>query len=321
MKHKLISALFFVVCIIFGFTFAEILLNPHEDFGDALTRYGLPFLTLITGILGTVFWVKGTDFEKREKTFETLLIIATVVFFLMRLMPEEGYFGEKYDKMEPAQIEAELRAMGLRDPLPVQLFRYYGQLLKGDLGKSITVQPKKAIVNIIEKRAPYSIRFGLISVGISLCVGIPMGTVMALFKKRLPDKLGNMYIIFIHAVPAAVYYLFIQLYASGLFNLPILYNNRDPSSMWLPIISMSLGGTATYAMWTRRYVVDQMNKDYVKFARAKGVSERRITFGHMLRNALVLIYSSLGIFGLLLGDLLMVICDPRIKLEREKENR
>ncbi|MBR6705752.1 MAG: ABC transporter permease [Clostridia bacterium] len=300
----------------------------------------------------------------------TLFIIATVVFFLMRLMPEEGYFGEKYDKMEPAQIEAELRAMGLRDPIPVQLFRYYGQLLHLNFGKSITVQPKKAIADIIAKKAPYSIRFGLMSVGISLCVGIPMGTVMALFKKRLPDKLGNMYIIFIHAVPAAVYYLFIQLYASGLFNVPILYNARDPSSMWLPVISMSLGGTASYAMWTRRYVVDQMNKDYVKFARAKGVSERRITFGHMLRNALVpmaqnlpasilltisgsiyieslysipgmgnlllsaitrqdnplvqalvLIYSSLGIFGLLLGDLLMVICDPRIKLVREKENR
>ena len=133
---------------------------------------------------------------------------------------------------------------------------------------------------------------------------------------------------------------------------------------------MSLGGTASYAMWTRRYVVDQLNKDYVKFARAKGNTEGRITFGHMLRNALVpmaqnlpasilltisgsiyieslysipgmgnlllsaitrqdnplvqalvLIYSSLGIFGLLLGDLLMVICDPRIKLVREKENR
>ena len=300
----------------------------------------------------------------------TLFIIATVVFFLMRLMPEEGYFGEKYDKMEPAQIEAELKAMGLRDPIPVQLIRYYGQLLHFDFGKSITVRPKVAISKIISQKAPYSIRFGLISVAISLLVGIPMGTVMALFNKKWPDKLGNMYIIFIHAVPAAVYYLFIQLYASGLFNVSILFNERDPSSMWLPIISMSLGGTASYAMWTRRYVVDQMNRDYVKFARAKGVSERRITFGHMLRNALVpmaqnlpasilltisgsiyieslysipgmgnlllsaigrqdnplvqalvLIYSSLGIFGLLLGDLLMVICDPRIKLVREKENR
>ncbi len=300
----------------------------------------------------------------------TLFIIATVVFFLMRLMPEEGYFGEKYDKMDPEQIEAELTAMGLRDPIPVQLWRFYGSLLRLDFGKSITVRPKVAIAKIISQKAPYSIRFGLCSVAISLLVGIPMGTVMALFKKKIPDKLGNMYIIFIHAVPAAVYYLFIQLYVTDILHLPILYNERDPVSQWLPMISMSLGGTASYAMWTRRYVVDQMNRDYVKFARAKGVSEGGITFGHMLRNALVpmaqnlpatilltisgsiyieslysipgmgnlllsaisrqdnplvqalvLIYSSLGIFGLLLGDLLMVLCDPRIKLVREKEDR
>ena len=300
----------------------------------------------------------------------TLFIIATVVFFLMRLMPEEGYFGEEYDKMDEQQIEAALTAMGLRDPLHVQLLRYYKQLLQLDFGKSITVRPKVAISKIIAQKAPYSIRFGLASVVLSLMVGIPMGTIMALFKGKGADKLGNAYIVFINAVPAAVYYLFIQLYASGLFSLPILYDESKSISMLLPVVSMSLGGTASYAMWTRRYVVDQMNKDYVKFTRAKGVSESGITFGHMLRNALVpmaqnlpanilltisgsiyieslysipgmgnlllsaisrqdnplvqalvLIYSSLGIFGLLLGDLLMVICDPRIKLVRGKESR
>ncbi len=300
----------------------------------------------------------------------TLFIIATVVFFLMRLMPEEGYFGEQYDKMDEHQIEVALEAMGLKDPIPVQLVRYYKQLLKGDLGKSITVRPKVAIVKMIKQKAPYSIKFGLYSIALSLLVGIPMGTVMALFKGKAPDKIGNAYIVFINAVPAAVYYLFIQLYASGSLNLPILFSERDSTSMILPIVSMSLGGTASYAMWTRRYVVDQMNKDYVKFARAKGLSEGRITFGNMLRNALVpmaqnlpadilltisgsiyieslysipgmgnlllsaisrqdnplvqalvLIYSSLGIVGLLLGDLLMVLCDPRIKLVRGKESR
>ena len=298
----------------------------------------------------------------------TLFIIVNVVFFLMRLMPEEGYFGEEYDKMDEAQIEASLAAMGLRDPIPVQLLRYYGQLLHFDFGRSITVRPKVNISRIILQKAPYSIRFGLASILLSLVAGIPLGTVMALKKGKAADKLGNGYIVIINAVPAAVYYLFIQLYGSGVFNLSILYNERDPISALLPIVSMSLGGTASYAMWTRRYVVDQLNKDYVKFARAKGISERKITFGHMLRNALVpmtqnlpanilltisgsiyieslysipgmgnlllsaisrqdnplvqalvLIYSSLGIFGLLLGDLLMVLCDPRIKLVRGKE--
>lgn len=300
----------------------------------------------------------------------TLFIIATVVFFLMRLMPEEGYFGEQYDKMDPEQIEAALQAMGLRDPLLVQLGRYYKQLLHFDFGKSITVRPKTKIAKIIKQKAPYSIKFGLYSVLLSLVIGIPMGTIMALFKGKGPDKIGNAYIVFINAVPAAVYYLFIQLYASDIFHLPILFDEYNWKSLILPVCSMSLGSIASYAMWTRRYTVDQMNKDYVKFARAKGLSEGGITFGHMTRNALVpmaqnvptsilltisgsiyieslysipgmgnlllsainrqdnplvqalvLIYSSLGIFGLLLGDLLMVICDPRIKLVRGKGSR
>ena len=298
----------------------------------------------------------------------TLFIIVNVVFFLMRLMPEEGYFGEQYDKMDEQQIEAALQSMGLRDPIPVQLLRYYDQLLHFNFGKSITVRPKVDISKIIMQKAPYSIRFGVASVLRARVVGIPMGTVMALKKGKAADKFGNAYIVIINAVPAAVYYLFIQLYGSGLLSLDILYNERKAISALLPIVSMSLGGTASYAMWTRRYVVDQLNKDYVKFARAKGNTEGRITFGHMLRNALVpmtqnlpanilltisgsiyieslysipgmgnlllsaisrqdnplvqalvLLYSSLGIFGLLLGDLLMVVCDPRIKLVRGKE--
>lgn len=298
----------------------------------------------------------------------TLFIIATIVFFLMQLFPEEGYFeAEIYDKMTDEQRENALIAMGLRDPLGVQLLRYYKSIVRLDFGKSITVRPKKDVWGIIRQKAPYSIKFGLASVAISLFIGVPMGTIMALFKGSAPDKIGNGYIVFINAVPAAVYYLFIQLYASGLLGLPLLYDQHDKISVLLPVLSMSLGGTASYALWTRRYVVDQMNRDYVKFARAKGLAESNITFGHMLRNALVpmaqnlpadilltisgsiyieslysipgmgnlllaainrqdnplvqslvLIYSSLGIFGLLLGDLLMVVCDPRIKLVRGK---
>ena len=71
----------------------------------------------------------------------TLFIIATVVFLLMRLMPESGYFGEEFDKMDPEQIEASLKAMGLRDPIPVQLMRFYTSILKGDFGKSIVSAP------------------------------------------------------------------------------------------------------------------------------------------------------------------------------------
>ncbi len=293
----------------------------------------------------------------------TLFIIATVVFLLMRLMPESGYFGEEFDKMDPEQIEASLKAMGLRDPIPVQLMRFYTSILKGDFGKSIVFRPNVDVMKIIKQKVPYSLPFGLASVAIGLVVGISIGVLMARFKHQVPDMLGNAYVVIINAVPAAVYYLFIQIYISDLFKLPILYDADKPVSWILPAISMSLSGIAYYAMWMRRYMLDQMTKDYISFARAKGLSNKKLMVRHVVRNAfvpiaqylpasvlmtisgsiyveslfsipgmgglliaaiqrqdnplvqaLVLIYSSIGILGLLLGDLLMALCDPRIKL-------
>lgn len=293
----------------------------------------------------------------------TLFIIATVVFLLMRLMPESGYFGEEFDKMDPEQIEASLKAMGLRDPIPVQLMRFYTSILKGDFGKSIVFRPNVDVMKIIKQKVPYSLPFGLASVAIGLVAGISIGVLMARFKHQVPDMLGNAYVVIINAVPAAVYYLFIQIYISDLLKLPILYDADKPISWILPAISMSLSGIAYYAMWMRRYMLDQMTKDYISFARAKGLSNKKLMVRHVVRNAfvpiaqylpasvlmtisgsiyveslfsipgmgglliaaiqrqdnplvqaLVLIYSSIGILGLLLGDLLMALCDPRIKL-------
>ena len=82
----------------------------------------------------------------------TLIIIATAVFLLMRLMPESGYFGDEYDKMDAEQIEASLAAMGLRDPIPKQLFNFYKSILSGDLGKSIVFRPKVEIAKIFRGR-------------------------------------------------------------------------------------------------------------------------------------------------------------------------
>ncbi|NLY46707.1 MAG: ABC transporter permease [Tissierella sp.] len=293
----------------------------------------------------------------------TLIIIITIVFALMRLMPEEGYFGDGYEKLDHFQREAILESMGLRDPLHKQLLDFYKQLLKGDLGKSIIYRPKVDISIILKDKIPYSLQFGLGAMGLSLAVGLPLGILMALNNKGLWDKLGTAYIVIINAVPAAIYYLFLQVYVTGILKIPMLYSEYNPISWILPTVSMSLGGMASYAMWMRRYMVDEMNKDYVKLARAKGLNNNKIMVHHVLRNAfvpmaqylpsailftiagsiyieslysipgmggllvtaiqrqdntlvqaLVLIYSSIGIIGLFLGDIFMAILDPRIKL-------
>ena len=300
----------------------------------------------------------------------TLFIVATTVFLLLRLMPEEGYFAEGYDKMDEAQIEAALTEMGLRDPLHIQLYNFFNNLLHGDLGKSIVFRPKVPITKIIAPKIPYSVAFGLAAICISLCVGIPLGILMTRFKGGFFDNLGTGYVVLIKAVPAAVYFLFLQLYVSSAFKMPMLFNERNPVSWILPAICMSLGGIANYAMWIRRYMVDQLNKDYIKLAKAKGMKNSTIMYKQVIRNAfvpmaqqlpanilltisgsiyveslfsipgmggllvsaiqrqdntlvqaLVLIFSSVGILGLFLGDLLMALFDPRIKLEKKGGGR
>lgn len=300
----------------------------------------------------------------------TLFIVVSIVFLFMRLMPEEGYFGPGYEKLDVAQKEAILTNLGLRDPWYVQLGNFYKGLLKGNLGTSITYRPNVAVGEIIKPKIAYSLYFGLAALAISLVVGISMGVLMARSKNKFWDKIGNGYIVFINAVPAAVYFLFMQLYITDIFKLPILFDKNDPISWILPVISMSLGSTAGYAMWMRRYMVDELNKDYIKLARAKGLDNKTVMVKHVLRNAfvpmaqylpasilytiagsiyieslysipgmggllvdtiqrqdnpvvqaLVLIYSSLGIVGLFLGDILMAVFDPRIKLTKQGGTR
>ena len=108
---------------------------------------------------------------------------------------------------------------------------------------------------------------------------------MTRFKGKFLDSLGNGFILFINAVPAAVYYLFVQFMGTSTLGISMLYDESKWITWILPAISMSLGGIASYAMWTRRYMVDQLNQDYVRLARAKGLTEKQIMVKHVLRNA------------------------------------
>lgn len=295
----------------------------------------------------------------------TLFIIVTVVFSLMRLMPIEGYF-QNFEKLDKNQIHAALQSMGLLDPLPVQLKNFFVQLLHGNLGNSLIFRPNVPVLQIIGEKAPVSIEMGLASMAIALLLGLPLGIAMARSKSGFWDKFGTAFIVFITAVPAAVYYLLIQLYFTDWLGLPILFDASDITSWILPTISLSLGNIAYFAMWLRRYMVDESNKDYIRLARAKGVSSGKIMMFHVFRNAfvplvqylptsllytvagsiyieslysvpgmggllvnviqrqdnnmvqaLVLIYSAVGIVGLLLGDILMNLMDPRISFTKK----
>ena len=106
----------------------------------------------------------------------TLFIIVTLVFCLLRLMPVEGYFAN-YEKMTEAQIQAGLQSMGLLDPLPVQIGRFWVNTLHGDLGVSHIYKVNASVTSILAKKLPISIQMGVYAMLLSLVIGIPMGQI------------------------------------------------------------------------------------------------------------------------------------------------
>lgn len=308
--------------------------------------------------------------KRMLRSLITLFLILTITFILIRQMPIEGYF-QNFDKMSSDQIANGIKQLGLDQSLHVQLFKFFKNLITHfDLGISKVYRNNVPVAEILAPKIPISIQLGGLSILFSMLVGLPMGALMAKYKGKIFDHIGTGFIVLIEAVPAAVYYLFIQLYGTELFHIKLLFDAKNAASWILPVFSMSLGNIAYYAMWLRRYMVDESRKDYVMLARIKGVSGNKIMFRHIFRNAfvpmaqylptsflntvigsiyieslysipgmggllvnvikkqdnsmiqgIVLLYACVGVIGLILGDILMVVLDPRISFAKKGGSR
>ncbi len=295
----------------------------------------------------------------------TVLIIVTIVFCLLRLLPTDYYFTEdQLMKFTDQQKHDALEAAGLLDPIPVQLVNFYSDILRLDFGESRRIQNGVPVVKVIGDKFGISMRNGLISMALSMVIGIPMGIMQAMYKEKLFDSIGTAYTIFVNAVPALVSYSLVLVFGSRVIGLPSMYSTRNPGpSSILPIVCLSLSSIAWYALWMRRYMIDEVNKDYIKLARVKGLSTSTIMYRHVMRNAfvplvqyipanaimtiggsllaerffsvpgmgplltdsinrydtnvvqtLVMLYSSLSILSVFLGDVCMMLVDPRITI-------
>ena len=134
----------------------------------------------------------------------------------------------------------------------------------------------------------YSFVIGIIATMLAYLLGLPIGIVMAQKKDKLVDKIGTIYIIFIMAVPSLAY-IFLFKAIGGKLGLPTTFNMDSKSKLmyFLPIISLALPSIGGLMRWLRRYMIDQMNSDYVKFARSGGLSEREIFTKHIAKNAVI----------------------------------
>ena len=239
-----------------------------------------------------------------------------------------------------------------------------------NFGKSHRVQTGLDVTEIIGSKMAISMRIGLCALVIALAVGVPLGIMQARYKDGLFDSVGQGFTIFINAVPHLVIYFLVMIVGSRLFGLPIQYTVTDPKSAILPMVALSMGSIASYMLWMRRYMVDELNKDYIRLAKLKGMSTTQVMFRHVMKNAflplaqylpysvlltvggsilvekmfgvpdlgnllpdaiakydtnlviaIVSLYATLGILGLFLGDVLMILLDPRIRLTEKGGTR
>ncbi len=154
-----------------------------------------------------------------------------------------------------------------------------------------------------------SFKIGLYALLISLSVGLTVGVIAAMKKDRIFDKITMGYIVFISSIPTLLYIALFARFGMKILGLPDKFpfmGSHDLLSYILPTLSLSLGGIAGEALWIRRYMVDQMNADYVKFSRSKGLSQSEVFFRHIIRNALIPIVHSIpmAVIGTLAGALI-----------------
>ena len=133
-----------------------------------------------------------------------------------------------------------------------------------------------------------SFTMGIFALLLAYGIGLPVGVAMARNKDGVVDKLGMLFIIFITSVPSLAYIYIFRYLGTTLFGLPNVFTTFGPSDIrsWiLPIISLAMPSISSLMLWIRRYVVDQMNSDYVKFAKAKGLNRKEIFRWHIFKNA------------------------------------
>jgi len=235
-----------------------------------------------------------------------LLAISMITFALMHAVPGNP-FDQNPDKPLPESIIQRLTEhYNLDDPLPQQYADYVWNALRGDLGPSYQYRDR-SVNNIIVQHFPISIRLGLLGMAVAMLIGIPLGIVSALRQNTVVDYFAMFFAISGVSVPAMTLGpLLIWVFALQLQILPVARWGSVAQAI-LPMITLGIGGAAILARLTRASMLQVIREDYIRTARAKGLSERRVTIRHALRNALIPVVTVLGpmLAGIVTGSMVV----------------
>ncbi|MFR6346265.1 MAG: ABC transporter permease [Enterocloster aldenensis] len=252
------------------------------------------------------------------KRFVQMIVVLFVVSILVFMLT--NFIGDPVDMLVPEnatveQVESARARLGLNKPLPVQYGIFLRDVLHGNFGKSYTYG--KPAMGLIMERMPATLELVAIAALLVLFIAIPLGVYAGAYPKRrsskiimsgsilgisLPSFWVGMMMIYIFAV------MLRALPASGRGNtvnvLGVNLSIFAPGGLRfiiLPAVTLALTNVATTLRLTRSGIMENMRQDYIKFARAKGVSSRSLLFGHALKNALIPVIT---IFGMDLGNMI-----------------
>ena len=221
----------------------------------------------------------------------TVWIVITITFFVMRAVPGGPFMGERaISAAAQAQLEAKY---GLDKPLLTQYFTYLKDIfLHFDFGPSLK-QRGRDVIGIIADGMRTSVKLGVIAAFISLGVGVVLGSVAALRRNKFIDRVIMVITTAFVSMPSFIMgSLLLVLFALKLGWVPA--NGTTAAGMILPIITLALYPLAYITRLTRSSMLDVLGQDYIRTARAKGVSKWKIIFGHALKNSLIPVITYFG---------------------------
>ena len=221
----------------------------------------------------------------------TVWVVITVTFFVMRAVPGGPFLGEKAIS-EAAQAALEAK-YGLDKPLMEQYITYLKDIVTAfDFGPSLKLRGRN-VMDIITDGMGVSVKLGLVAAGIALVVGVVLGAVAALRRNKLVDKVIMVITTACISMPSFIMgTLLLLVFALQLAIVPA--NGETAKGLILPIITLSLSPMANITRLTRSSMLDVLGQDYIRTARAKGVSQMKIIFGHALKNSLIPVITYVG---------------------------
>lgn len=240
------------------------------------------------------------------QTIPTVLAVVLLVFVLFSVVP--GSIASSMSDDADPQVEMRLKQqLGLNDPVYVRFGAYIAKLATGDFGTSF--RTREPVTTMIAKRAWPTLQLIFTAMTFSVLLGVPLGFIAALRPGGLVDSAAM--VLAVSGLSIAKFWLglvLMYLFALKLGWLPSFgYGDGGPKYLLLPAITLGVSPMALFARTTRAAVLEIMTADFVRTARSKGMSETRVVKWHVMRNALVIILTTVGLqFGGLMGQAVVV---------------